>query len=444
MKKQTQLLRVSDNKRFLTQEDGTPFFWLGDTAWHLFHRLNREEAEKYLINRAERRFNVIQAVALAECDGLRTTNVYGVSPLLQNEAGEYDPTKPDLRGEYCYWDHIDYVIDKAAELGLYIGFLPTWGDKFNIYWGKGPVIFNPENAKVYGQWLGERYKDKSNIIWILGGDRPLDNEEHYAIMRGMAEGLALGDEGRHLITMHPPGNRSSSMFVHKDEWLSFNMVQSGHNCKEVFNYKMIYADYCLEPVKPVLEGEPCYEEHVITNNFDDGFYTDYEARRAAYWGVFAGGFGHTFGNHCVWSMNTEPARGVVSKDWKEAIESRGASQMQYVRNLLESRPFLERVPDQGLVAEEFSDLDHIRATRGIDYAFVYTPTGKELRVNMGIISGDKVTAYWYEPGKGSASIIGEFENKGVVSFIPPCSGEKNDWVLVLDDSSKCFPRPGTL
>ena len=45
-------LKVSDNKRFLVKEDGSPFFYLGDTAWELFHRLNREEADKYLDNRA--------------------------------------------------------------------------------------------------------------------------------------------------------------------------------------------------------------------------------------------------------------------------------------------------------------------------------------------------------------------------------------------------------
>src|SRR5690554_5474871 len=116
-----QFLSVSDNQRFIIKEDGTPFFWLGDTAWHIFHKLNRMEVDEYLTNRAKRRFNVIQSVALAECDGLRTANRYGRYPLLQNDQGEYDPTSPDLTGEYHYWDHVDYVIDKAHELGLYIG-----------------------------------------------------------------------------------------------------------------------------------------------------------------------------------------------------------------------------------------------------------------------------------------------------------------------------------
>ncbi len=82
-------LQVSGNKRFLVTADKQPFFWLGDTAWELFHRLNREDAERYLKNRASKRFTVIQAVALAELDGLTVPNAYGHVPLRNN-----DPTQP--------------------------------------------------------------------------------------------------------------------------------------------------------------------------------------------------------------------------------------------------------------------------------------------------------------------------------------------------------------
>src|SRR5262245_2103933 len=103
-------LKVSDNKHFLVTEHGKPFFWLGDTAWELFHRLNREEAGRYLENRARKGFTVIQAVALAELDGLNDPNPYGHRPLLNN-----DPAKPDVRdgANNDYWDHVDYVVDKA-------------------------------------------------------------------------------------------------------------------------------------------------------------------------------------------------------------------------------------------------------------------------------------------------------------------------------------------
>src|SRR3989337_1705715 len=137
-------LQVSVNKRFLQTADGNPFFWLGDTAWELFHRLNREEATLYLKNRAEKGFTVIQAVALAELDGLHDPNAYGEVPL-END----DPTRP----REAYFQHVDFIVRKAEQHGLYIGMLPTWGDKvFRHTWGKGPEIFNADNARTYGKW----------------------------------------------------------------------------------------------------------------------------------------------------------------------------------------------------------------------------------------------------------------------------------------------------
>src|SRR5687768_11002260 len=136
-------LRVSDNKRFLVTADGRPFFWLGDTAWELFHRLDRREAGRYLENRAKLGFTVIQAVALAEFDGLATPNAYGVTPLAYN-----DPNQPSE----AYFENVDWIVRRANALGLYVGLLPTWGDKWNqAKFGIGPEVFNPANAEAYGR-----------------------------------------------------------------------------------------------------------------------------------------------------------------------------------------------------------------------------------------------------------------------------------------------------
>ena len=446
MKEQIQWLKVSENKRFLIKEDGTPFFWLGDTAWELFHKLTREEAEFYLKNRAERKFNVIQAVALAEQDGVRVGNAYGRKPLLQNEKGEYDPTLPDIDGEnekysYDYWKHVDYIIDTAASLGIYIAILPTWGDKYNIRWGKGPEIFNPDNARIYAEWLGNRYKERPNIIWVLGGDRDLTQAEHFTIMQSMAEGLKKGDEGRHLITFHPMGGYSSSYHFPDTDWIDFHMIQSGHGTKNLDNYNKIREDYERLPVKPVLDGEPRYEDHPIGFKPENGYYDDADVRQAAYWAVFAGAFGHTYGHHCVWNMCTQPSDYFVM-DWKTAIMRPGASQMKYLKALIESRPFLERVPDQSIIAANYPGANHIQATCGNNYGFLYSPNGLPISVNMGKISGEKVKAYWYNPRTGKSQFIGEFDNKGTVDFICPTSGRGNDWILVLDDASSNFQEPG--
>src|ERR1700730_5601942 len=117
---------VSANGRFLQHKDGVPFFWLGDTAWLLFQRLDRAETEQYLENRRLKGFTVIQAVALR---GATAGSAYGTAlidgnPERPNVTPGNDPSKP---GEYDYWDHVDWVVDLAAQKGLYIAILPTWG-----------------------------------------------------------------------------------------------------------------------------------------------------------------------------------------------------------------------------------------------------------------------------------------------------------------------------
>ena len=131
--------KIKVNGRYLSWSDGSPFFYLADTAWELFHRLNREEMDLYFEQRSRQGFNAVQAVVLAEYEGVTTPNAYGRLPLYMTD-GIPDPEKPDSDGGYSYWDHVDFAVDTAARYGIFITMLPTWGDKFNLCWGKGPVI----------------------------------------------------------------------------------------------------------------------------------------------------------------------------------------------------------------------------------------------------------------------------------------------------------------
>jgi hypothetical protein len=435
-----QRLRVSDNQRYLVKQDGTPFFYLGDTAWELFHRLNREETDRYLKNRADKGYTVIQAVALAEVNGLRDPNPYGHVPLIDE-----DPTKPND----AYFQHVDYIVNKAEELGLTIGMLPTWGDKvFKERWGVGPEIFNPQNARVYGEYVGRRYKNKP-IIWLLGGDRNPRHEQDVAVWRAMAEGVIQGagdgDPKKVMMSFHPQPRDvgGSSHWFHNDAWLDFNMFQTGH-CRNLNIYGKIAADYALTPIKPTMDGEPIYEDHPMCFNAKELGYSDpYDVRKAAYWALFAGGHGHTYGCHAVWQMwqpGREPINGPL-KPWYESLDLPGATQMSHVRALMESRPILARVPDQSLLAEERSGDEHLQATRGDDYLFVYSPQGQPFTVNLGKISGNKVKGSWYDPRTGATKAFGEFKNSGTRQFTPPSSGSNNDWVLILDDSRKKYGAP---
>lgn len=431
-------LKVSSNGRFLVQSDGQPFFYLGDTAWELFHRLTREEAERYLENRRQKRFTVIQAVVLAELDGLETPNAYGERPLAGN-----NPATPNE----AYFRHVDWIVNKAAEKGLYIGMLPTWGNKVvKGSWEKSaPVIFTPGNARAYGRFVGARYKDAPNLIWILGGDRDPNGVE--AVWRAMASGIREGDGGRHLMTFHPNGGNSSSAVLHGEAWLDFNMIQTGHAAKDLPNYEDVARDYARRPVKPVIDGEARYEDHPVNWQPDRlGWFDDYDARQAAYWAVFAGALGHTYGCHPVWQM-MGPGRqpiGYARHNWTEVLDLPGADQMQHLRALLESRPFLSRVPDQSLLASGArTGIDHEQATRGDGYAFIYVPTGRPVRVRLDRIAASQLRSSWFDPRTGECRPGGKYDGKGVCEFTPPGTpGRGNDWVLVIDDVSRQFSSPG--
>lgn len=429
-------LRVSDDGRHLVHADGTPFFWLGDTAWELFHRLSREEADAYLDDRRGKGFTVIQAVVLAEQGGLEVPNAYGHTPLIDN-----DPERPNE----AYFRHVDYIVNGAAERGMYIGMLPTWGDKFNKKWGMGPEIFTPENARTYGEFLGRRYHDRP-IVWILGGDRNIEGEGHLAIVRAMAEGIRAGDGGAHLMTYHPAGENSSSTWFHDDRWLDFNMFQSGHRVRDGANYEMTGRDYARLPVKPVLDGEPRYEDHPVDWDPANGWYDEFDVRQAAYWSLLAGALGHTYGDHNIWQM-WQPGRAPISSartPWREALDHPGSWQMGLVRRLFESRPFLQLEPDSAVLVDAGDGAGHQAAARANDgsYLIAYTPLGRALSVRLDRIRGATARAFWFDPRTGVTTEIGRFSTSQDQTFDPPgVDGRGNDWVLVVDSEVAGFSSP---
>ena len=425
-----QHLSVSENNRYLVDESGDPFFWLGDTAWELFHRLNREEADLYLQTRAEQGFNVIQAVVLAELKGLTVPNPYGHLPLI-----DQDPAQPNE----AYFEHVDYIVDKAASLGIYIGMLPTWGDKFNKKWGVGPEVLTPENARVYGEFLGRRYRDKP-IIWILGGDRIPEEEEDFAIIHAMAAGITAGDGGRHIKTYHPQGGYSSSQFFHDDDWLDFNMFQTGHGEVANPNHKHIQNDYKRTPIKPVLDGEPNYEDHPINWRPANGWFDAFESRRAGYWAVLAGGLGHTYGNHNIWQM-WQPGRSPISSartPWWQALTYPGAYQAGYMRQFFESRAWWKISFANHLLKKGPNTTGkEVVVGRANDGSFImaYAPHGSTFSLDLDI-DASNLKAWWYHGRTGTCVDGGSIDKEAEVSFDPPGDEARgNDWVLLVEEAS---------
>jgi hypothetical protein len=429
-------IEVSANHRFLVTADGAPFFYLGDTAWALFTRLNREDAAKYLETRGAQGFTVIQAALT-----FGRSNAYRKSAFVDNNSSRpaitpgRDPADPE---QYDFWDHTDYIIEQAEHHGLYVGLLPVWGVARS---GRSPA-FSEASAEAYGTFLGARYKNRP-IIWILGGDQSPEGNE--TTWRAMARGIAIGVSGKEdysktLITYHPYGYSSTSAtWFHNEPWLDFNMQQNGHK-RNWPVYDKIANDYNRVPPKPTMDAEPSYEWHPVDFDNAKGRINPHDVRTFAYWEVFAGACGFTYGHYLIFPFSGGGRDGGSNAGtgggWLGALDAPAAQQMKHLKQLVLSRSYLDRIPDQQLFTDTFAVADHVSAARGRDYAFFYGPTGKAFSVRMGKISGAMVKAQWYDPREGTYTAIGEFPNSGTRRFTPPTSGAENDWVLVLDDIAR--------
>ena len=427
-------LQVTPNRRFLQYADGTPFFYLGDTAWELFHRLTLAEAERYLSNRAAKGFTVIQAVALAELGGLDTPNANGDLPL-----HDADPSRPNE----AYFRHVDAIVALANALGLVMGMLPTWGAYWRgSGWNANP-IFTPESAHSYGRFLGERYRD-SSLIWILGGDRNVSNDDELAIISNMAAGLAAGDGGNHLKTYHPLGPGRSSEFFPDAAWLDFHMCQSSHAAHDHDNGLFIDADYALTPTKPTLDGEPRYETIPVGFYFQNQNRYDrfdaYDVRQAAYWALLAGACGHTYGNNNIWQMWDVGRQPVLFADipWHEAMDHAGAFQMGLLRRVFSSRAFQRLRPAPQLILDgPRHGGAKVRAACAEDgsFAFIYSPRGEAFTVDRQQLSAPSLKQIWFDPRYGNEYHIHTTDNGAFQTYTPPTNGRGNDWLLILEGSA---------
>jgi hypothetical protein len=271
----------------------------------------------------------------------------------------------------------------------------------------------------------------------------------------MAKGIADGTNGltdlngktdysTTLMTYHCFA--SSSQWFQNDEWLDFSMWGSYHSDYSITRaFEQAFADWTLPNPKPTLNAEPAYEEHAVNWLENNGNFTAYDVRQIAYWSVFAGAFGHTYGCNPVWQFYDKGRKPVtfVRKFWHDALNDEGANQMKYLRNLIESKPMLERIPDQSIIKRGMgSGSNRCIATRGKNYIFVYIPTGYPVTIEMGKIQGDSVSAKWYNPRSGESTKIGKYLNSGEVEFIPNgISKELNwlktgrgcDWVLIMEN-----------
>jgi hypothetical protein len=424
--------------------DGTPFFWLGDTAWSIFNHPQPADVDVYLADRAAKGFTIIQGV-IALWDYNNRRNPDGQLPFLNGDLGRINE---------AYYKNVDSIVAKVEAHGMYMAILPYWHKNAGDRLGTNG---NPEKLQAYCQFLAQRYA-RHHIFWILGGDSTAMGEAGEKIQhitdleaQGLIAGAHAAGVDKIMISYHPTGRQSSSFWFQYEPWLDFNSIQSGHFIRTT-NFRLVAADYAKTPVKPVLDMEPGYEnitDGLVRNNTNAVRITATDVRRSAYLAVFAGAAGHTYGCGEVyefWSPGTRALPGWGSGlPWRESLHLPASGQVQYLRYLIESRPMLDRIPDQSLLlGPDQPVLNRFEATRGADgsYAFIYSAAGRPFTLRTDRLSGTDLVAWWYDPRTGTATPAGRFPRTATPAFTPPTSGLGNDWVLVLDDAAKNYPPPG--
>ena len=409
-------LRVSSDHRHLVDQNGTPFLVQGDAAWSLISGLTKEQAEIYLENRRRLGFNSI-IVNLIEHHFHGPVNRYGQGPF--TSPGDFSTPNEQ------YFEHADWVIKKAAEKGIQVFLAPIYLGYIGTEegWIEEVMTNGPEKNRAWGQYVGKRYRDYDNIVWIVGGDRNPDKArpDVDAFVRGLKE-----FDKRHLVTAHCHPENSAVDQYGDEGWLDLN---------DTYTYGIVHGmllrDYDREPVMPFVLIESTYEnEHNASA---------VQIRRQAYWAVLCGATGQFIGNTPIW---------LFDPGWEAALNATGSRDMKRLLSLFSSRPWYELVPDQKheVVIDglgEFRGLDYLAAARTPDgdTIIAYLPTARPFTVDMSKISGGTATAWWFNPRSGEATSVGTLAGAGKRQFSPPGEG---DWVLVLDNASRNLPAPGQI
>ncbi|PJM75951.1 hypothetical protein CSQ87_02745 [Bifidobacterium simiarum] len=448
-------LKISEDRRYFEYEDGEPFAWLADTAWTLPQRIMWQDVEHYMRLRRAQGFTVAQIVALdPERDVLMRTP--SGCPALHDG----DLNQPNEE----YFAYLDRILEAAERHGLYVLLLPVWGQLVvgdNWMGETFEKTVTEENARGFGEWIGRRYRNRSNVLWCLGGDRqPIHKGVDYRnVWRRLAEGLAKGVLGADLryddpdprwrdlpLTYHAcheleTGECSTMSYWTDDEaWISYIMLQSGHGV-DARNFDLIAKEYDRARPMPVWDGEPAYE--MMPTSWPDftQFHDSWMVRRRAYWGLLSGAFGHTYGHCSVWSSIGERERDAMfRKTWFEALTDEGAGQMRYLRDAMESLGLGRCRPCRDVLAENPDDLEHhMQAAMSADgeALLVYLPSGGEAILHRTRVSElfcqspEGLGVLWYSPRNGDRCEGRLIEEDSRLVGVAPTAGRGEDWLLVI-------------
>jgi hypothetical protein len=395
-------LGIAPSGRHLTL-GGKPFFWLGDTVWLLAQVPSREDIDLYLKTRAEQGFTVIQLTAVMGEErvwGTKRATSLGDLPFVEHDVARPAVTPgndPAHAQQYDYWDHLDYVIDRIHAHGFRTA-LVTY---FVGWQGEGYNYLKKENAYGYGRFLGERFRGKPEIFWLLGGDNTPNTDDKKAVWNLVAKGITQGLTGSEeysgtVMTYHINGGASSAQIWHESPWLDFNMAQTWSAYQDI--YPAVQRDFQKQPVKPCGLGEGAYEDGP---QYPTKPINGLVIRKQACWSYFAGGY-HTYGNGNVWHFDTLKAE--LTQPWRQALRSAGAESLKHVKAFLHSANWWNLVPDQSVFADGAGSGANLntamRNAEGSGIA-VYLSSAAPVKLDLNKLTAKgTLTAAWVNPATG--------------------------------------------
>ena len=416
-------LMVGPTSRYLVDQNGKPFLLVGDAAWSMIAALSDSDADFYLEDRRQRGFT---AVLVNLIEHAFTANppqdFYRLSPF----TGQTFTTPNET-----YFAHVDHILKSAAAKGivvlldpLYLGF--SCGSQG---WCAEVKLATTSQMTTWGQYLGNRYANYDNIVWVIGGDT--DPTPVKLQVQAMVDGIRSRD-ARHLFTAH---NARGVMAI--TPWIGAGWLNVNNTYTGSIDYQQALTAYAISPAIPFFLIESKYENEGPNAQM---------LRAQSYWTVLGGGFGHVFGNCPIWGFGFT-TKFCASTDWKAQLNSVGSVNMQHFQALFNSRHWHTLVSDTRHAVltggyGSFGGSDYATAAYAADGSsiFAYLPSARTVTVDSSSLAGSAIHAWWYNPGNGVATQIGTNLAAGTQTFLPPTSG---DWVLVLDSANFSFPPPGS-
>ena len=422
-------IQLATDRRNLIHTEGTPFFWLADTAWNGPLLSTDGEWDRYLAARTRQNFSAVQWVATH----WRASPTGDISGQLAFEGAEPIKINP------AFFQRLDGKIESIVAAGLVSVPVMLWA----IGAGNNPTIDPGYGLSEADAILLARYQVARwaafPTVWILAGDGKYFGD--YAARWRRIGQATFGDQPHAPVAIHCGGEQWPAEEFRGEPWLDILGYQSGHgDSDKTLNWIVNgppATDWQKEPRLFQLNLEPAYENHVAYHSRQP--HTPHSVRMAMYWSLLnAPTAGVSYGGHGVWGWDdgkTAPmdhGNSGTPLPWQQALTMPGAEDVTYIANTFTSIAWWTLFPAPQLLLDQPGNTDVrktilVSASDARDLIVAYTPAGGEIRLNAAPIpAGLKGT--WHDPRTGAQHSASSTTSGSVSTYIAP---DDDDWLLII-------------